>query len=377
MPITPAQYEHLAEEMLAIYEQAEQRMLAKVSARLAKGIDSPGWTERKYAEVSAARKELKAELQRIRKSRDPVLKGVVEAPYSAGRQASITDIAKLAIDVSALPGADPITALSPSAKRVSAILKELEDKIGAADRVILRKANDIYTSVIAQVSAQVATGTITVREAVQRELAMFADKGITGFVDAAGNRWEMATYAEMATITAIENAALAGYVETMQEYGFDLAVISSHEGACPLCVAWEGVVVSVSGTDKKYPSLDDARAGGAFHPRCMHHLSTYYEGITKGTRSKPRSVNPPTQSYSVRQKQRYCERMIRKWKRRMAASIDPQEERTAFARVRSYQQEIRELIASSSDVLPRKYWREGGVQRLSPEAKKLRPVVLK
>lgn len=376
MPITPAQYEHLAEEMLAIYEQAEQRMLARVSSRLAKGIDQPGWTERKYSEVAAVRKELQAELNRVRKSRGSVLKGMVEAPFAAGRQSFMTD-AKLAIDVSAIPGADTITALSPSAKRVAAILKELEDKLGAADRVILRKANDVYTSVIAQVSAQVATGTVTVREAVQRELAIFADKGITGFVDAAGNRWEMATYAEMATITAIENAALAGYIETMQEFGFDLAVISSHEGACPLCVAWQGVIVSVSGKDKKYPSLDDARAGGAFHPRCMHHLSTYYEGITKGTRNKPRAVKPPTQSYSVRQKQRYCERMIRKWKRRMAASIDPQEERTAFARVRSYQQEIRELIASSSDVLPRKYWREGGVQLLSPEAKKLRPVVLK
>lgn len=133
----------------------------------------------------------------------------------------------------------------------------------------------------------------------------------------------MSTYAEMATLTAIERATLEGYVDTMQMYGYDLAMISSHAGACPLCVAWEDVVVSVSGESGEYPSLDSAIADGVFHPRCLHYISTYYPGVSRGGKSKPEKVREPTAEYSVRQHQRYYERQTREWKRRMAVSETP------------------------------------------------------
>mgnify|MGYP000772367148 FL=1 len=170
--------------------------------------------------------------------------------------------------------------------------------------MILRQANDAYADIVGRASARVATGTITVRDAVKDELKNFADRGISSFVDKAGRHWEMSTYAEMATLTAIERATVEGYTETMRSYGFDLAVISSHAGACPLCAAWEGVVVSVSGESHEYPSLEEAENDGVFHPRCLHHLSTYYEGISRDVRSAPRTVQEPSSGYSARMHQR-------------------------------------------------------------------------
>src|SRR5699024_1584345 len=134
-----------------------------------------------------------------------------------------------------------------------------------------------YADVIGRATSLAATGTITVRDAVADELKRFADRGITSFVDKAGRHWEMATYAEMATLTALAGATIEGYTDTMQAYGFDLAIISSHVGACPLCAAWQGVIISVSGKDSNHPSLADAESSGVFHPRCLHHISTYYE----------------------------------------------------------------------------------------------------
>ena len=140
-----------------------------------------------------------------------------------------------------------ITHLTPNATKVINILTDLERRMDAADRNILRAANDAYANIVGRASALVATGTVTVREAVQREMNDFANRGITSFVDVAGRHWDMETYAEMATLTAIERATIEGYTDTMEEYGFDLAEISSHFGACPVCEAWEGVIVSVSG----------------------------------------------------------------------------------------------------------------------------------
>lgn len=377
VPIAVSAYERLAAEMLEVYEQAEARMLGRVSARLAKGVDQPGWTEKKYADVIAVRKELANMTDSLSKKRKQMTAQFVADAYAQSAEAFIADIRGFGEnkDVATLP---------QNVSKVAAILAELDQSLDASDRMILRQANDVYADVVGRATSLAATGTITVRQAVDDELKRFADSGITSFVDKAGRRWEMSTYAEMATLTALSRATLEGYTDTMQAYGFDLAIISSHVGACPLCEAWQGVVVSVSGRDARYPSLADAESSGVFHPRCLHHISTYYEGITKGARRSPRTVQQPSESYSTRATQRRYEAAIRRWKRRMAVATNPQDERTAYARVRMYQARIRSLLSDYNsatderyDWLPRKYWREGGKVKLSAAAKRLPPVKIK
>ena len=377
MPIAVSAYEHLATEMLEIYEQAETRMLGRVVARLSKGVSESGWTEKKYAEVTAVRKELSGLVSNLSQKRKQMSAQFIAETYTEGAEAFIAE----ARSFKEWAG---ITGFSQNVAKVASILSELDESLDAADRMILRQANDVYADVVGRATSLAATGTITARDAVADELKRFADRGITSFVDKAGRHWEMATYAEMATLTAIERATLRGYTDTMQTYGFDLAVISSHVGACPICAAWEGVIVSVSGNNREYPSLSDAEGAGVFHPRCLHHISTYYEGISRNTRSQPRTVQEPSNGYSARVQQRQYERAIRRWKRRMTVATTPQEERTAYAHVRDYQAKIRALrdtynssVPESVDWLPRKYWREGGETKLSAAAKKLPPVKVK
>lgn len=376
MPIAVSAYERLAGEMLALYEQAEVKMLGRVAARLAKGVTVPGWTERKYAETAAVRKELSGIVDGMSAQRRKLSEEFISTAYGGSTQAFVNEAQQFAEWAG-------IAHLSPNSAKAAAILSELDSTLNAADRLILRQVNDAYADIVGRASARVATGTTTVREAVKDELKEFADKGITSFVDKAGRHWEMSTYAEMATLTAIERATVEGYTDTMKSYGFDLAVISSHAGACPLCVAWEGVVVSVSGESNEYPSLEDAEAAGVFHPRCLHHLSTYYEGISRNVRSTPRAVKEPSAGYSARMHQRQYEHAVRRWKRRMAVATTPEEERQAYAKVRRYQAAIRSLretyndsTPNKTDWLPRKYWREGGRVKLSAAAKKLPPVKL-
>jgi hypothetical protein len=367
MAIFNNQAEEFAEQILLIYEEAEAEMLRRISDRLARGITSPGWATKKYAETVAMRQQLSEALRKLQAERSTLLAEGIKLGFGTGRTTAIDDITQLL-------GPLGMTAAHYNSAKVARILSETSLLFAKADRVILRKAGDIYTDVIGHAAAQAATGTITVDQAASKAVDQFAKRGITSFIDKAGNAWEMATYAEMATITAISNATLTGYVDTMQEYGFDLAVISSHYGACPICAAWELVIISVSGTDPRYPSLSDAESAGVFHPRCMHHISTYYEGVTKAARSSPRSVEEPSLSYAERSKQRYMERQIRQWKRRMAAALDPEVERYSYAYVRKWQFAIRSHLRLSKSVLPRKYRREGGRTLLSDAARKMKPI---
>lgn len=371
MPIAVSEFERLAGDVLGIYEEAEQQLLKRMSKHLVRGIASDSWTQRKYSEMTSVTSELRKTVGGLKSKRTAMTAEFINKAYKHSSDAFVSE-AQAFTDVLG------ITHLPPNAQKAASIILDLNGLLDAADRRILRKASDAYADIVGRASALAATGSITVREAVKRELNEFANRGITSFVDKSGKMWDMATYAEMATLTAIERATIDGYIDTMQSFGFDLAVISSHIGACPVCAAWHDVVVSISGTDPHYPPLSDAQASGVFHPRCMHHLSTYYEGITHNVRNAPRPVQEPTSYFSIRQKQRALERKVRQWKRRMAVATDPYDEREAYARVRLYQKRIRELISEhdGSIDLPRKYWREGGATKLTPEAKKLKPVRL-
>lgn len=367
MPISVSKFERLAGQMLDFYEEAEQTLLKKMAQALAKGTSNDRWASRKYAEVSKISNELRKVVNEMKAGRKILSDEFIETAWSDSSNAFVADAKKFT-------DALGITALSRSSPKVAAILSELDDTLDAADRVILRKCKDAYSDIIGRASARAASGVITRRQAVQEELDEFASRGISGFVDKNGRCWEMATYAEMATLTAIERATIEGYTETMKSHGYDLAIISSHVGACPLCTAWEDVIISISGDTPDYPTLNDAEAAGCFHPRCLHHISTYYDGISREGRNHPREVEEPSVAYSARQQQRSYERKIRKWKRRMAVATDVPTEREAYARVRYCQKKIRTLIKDydvSDDKLVRKYWREGGRQNLSQAAKTL------
>ncbi|HAM16521.1 MAG TPA: hypothetical protein DCP91_11835 [Eggerthellaceae bacterium] len=377
MPISVNRFDDLAANVLSVYEEAERHMMGRVAARLQRGVTQPGWTEKKYGEMRAVSREMQAYLANLQVDRRELQQQYLEQAYETARAAHVSD----AYTFGQVTG---IQGLTPNTTKVVNIMSELDDSMRAADRRILRSVNDAYADIVGRASALVATGSITYRDAVQRELNHFADRGITSFVDKAGRQWDMETYAEMATLTAIERATIEGYVDSMREFDYDLAEISSHIGACPVCEQWEGVIVSISGNDTRYPSLDDARDAGVFHPRCIHDISTYYEGISPKGRSRPTAVTPaPSAAYTARSQQRKFERMERQWKRRMEVAGSPEEERDAYARVKLYQQRIRELIGdyndevpSSYDYLPRKYRREGGRVTLSEAAKKLAPVII-
>ena len=102
-----------------------------------------------------------------------------------------------------------------------------------------------------------------------------AERGITGFVDAAGKRWNMETYAEMIARTTPRQAMIEGTKNRLLEHGHDLAEIIGGigENTCETCEAWDGRIVSLTGKTSGYPTLDEARDAGVFHPQCTHNIA--------------------------------------------------------------------------------------------------------
>lgn len=97
------------------------------------------------------------------------------------------------------------------------------------------------------------------------------DEDAFRFVDRSGRRWENARYLQMLHQTTAMRVMRDSYIDRLTESGFNLARISDDgDPDCPICEAWEGQIVQLSGKSRKYPTWAEALEAGVGHPNCIH-----------------------------------------------------------------------------------------------------------
>jgi hypothetical protein len=361
--------EDLASEVAKLYEDAEAALLERLAKALEADIESPRWAELKLAAVGNLRAAVETVAEALQRDTGGAVRRALVEAYNRGRQAAVAemgalDIGRELVAREALPGA-------PAVDRLAASLAADTRPVYVR---ITRSVVDAYQRIVGRVSGGVLLGAATRREASQRALNQFAQRGITGFVDRAGRSWDMASYAEMAVRSVTARAAVEGHVDALAEIGVGLVIVSDAPLECPLCRQWEGEVLTLGGQSGPHTvraehaappeqprqgllrrrgpaptvvvhvagSLVEARAAGLFHPNCRHSLSAYLPGVT----TRPPHHATPGTSYEDTQRQRAIERHIRRWKRAQAAAMDEAARRRAGAYVRKWQAEMRKHVAA-------------------------------
>lgn len=208
----------------------------------------------------------------------------------------------------------------------------------------------------------------TRRQFAQQMLNEFSKTGVKAIRYRNGRMVSIDAYSEMVGRSLSGRCAMQASLNRYQEHGYDLLRVSAHFRACPLCVPWEGRVLSHSGQSTKYPSLAEATEAGLFHSNCAHDINPYIPGLSQplGVRMDPAEQElvethgyhgAQEVAYEAQQRQRQIERNIRSWKRREVASLD--QESGAFARrkVLDWQAAQRQHLQDNS-FLPRQHVRE-------------------
>ncbi len=99
------------------------------------------------------------------------------------------------------------------------------------------------------------------------------------FVDAGGHVWDTRTYVAMNVRTnamRVYNDSLADTIG--RATGSDLVRVSrGGDPHCRLCFPWEGRILSLTGGTKGFPTYEQAREAGCFHPNCVHTLEAVDE----------------------------------------------------------------------------------------------------
>ena len=260
-----------------MYAEAEADLTDHVDRRLAQGITQAGWTERKLLETQVVHRELAGKIDQLASSSHDEVERVINDAYRAAARE-----VDLKFDTS-------LVAPRTKTRAVLAIEKSLRDGLAGTHFAILRQHDDLYRKVVGEASQAAAAGLATRDQVRRRMIGQFHSQGVTGFVDKRGRSWTLKSYTEMASRTAAAQAHLEGTVDRLGTLGVKFGKVSTSPSGCDLCQPWEGRIIQLSGPREDFatPTLDEAKAGGLFHPRCTHTVGAWIPGLTKGQLGRP------------------------------------------------------------------------------------------
>jgi hypothetical protein len=335
----------LAKAVGATYAEAEQHLANKIARRAASGFDTPGWADFKLAQVGALRRDLEGDIVGLASKASAQIDAALFQAYGgAGIHATLQ---------------------STHSPALRALRAQTLGTVQSAHNNILRSSLDAYRQVVSETTQLTTAGVLTHREALQRSLNQFADQGITSFVDKAGRRWSMDSYAEMATRTGTTRAHLEGKIDTARALGFSLFIMSGTGNSCPICAPWQGMVLSAV-PSRKYRTIAEAKGAGVFHANCGHTLDATSEeglatGIVQPTPLTPEELAASDARYADAMHQRYLESQLRSARMREAVAFLPQAQALAAARVASLRARLDAFTTATGRrrYLHREYIREG------------------
>jgi hypothetical protein len=385
MPVDRTLAQDLAQALAGLYQDAETRLAADIARRLAAGISAPDWAVAKLAALRRLRLWMTQLLRRLDGTMGEQVAQAIVLAYVRGGQEALDELARLQSThpewLRAAELTDPGPRLTelvaartvltaqqlaevrtaiPGIEAIQRLSFSLVSKLRGAHLRITRWAEDAYREVVGRASQDVLLGTATRRRAAQLAWERLLGQGITGFVDQSGRRWNLASYVEMAVRSTVAQAAVEGHLDRLGAAGIDLVIVSDAPGECVLCRPWEGKVLSRTTPGARTVevphairrsemvtvhvagSVVEAVAAGLMHPNCRHSLSAYLPGVTR----IPTHTEDP-QGDADRQQLRHLERQLRSWKLREASVIDPKAHDKAKAKVREYQQRIRDHVAAT------------------------------
>ena len=272
-----------------------------------------------------------------------------------------------------------------SAARANAIIELVTPAQGEnlaavfTENMAQRSINALQEATVAVMREQAVAGG-TMKE-MKKALGERWQKAISAppvFTDAGGHTWDTGAYLQMNIRTntmRVYNDCLVD--DVARTTGSDLVRVSTGgDPMCRLCAPWEGVILSVSGKTKGFPTYEQARQAGCFHPNCVHTIETVDDvwdddeielqkahPVTKETATDPDAMDE--RKYKMDQ-ERYRRQGMDKEAARLAVDRDNLEANIRHGLIRS---DAREIVDKLTDAQVTALCKDGNPPRFEPTKK--------
>lgn len=346
MSVTEGQALH---RVVVAYEDAERWLLRLLAEAVEAG--NHGSAAHYEAQADSLGRLLKQATEYLDKVNSGLLPDTVETmreAIAAGAREAVTTI----------PGGDVVGyASTVPSESIMALTGEAGTAMASQSRAALRSVADAYRHITHRVATRGLTSGAPVTTLIQDALNEYAARGITTFVDGAGRKWSMASYAEMTIRTAASRASNEGRRAAFLDHGIELIRTSHHRTSHPWCAPYQGRILSLTGQTGDVPvqdrvtgemitvhvtaSLAEAEANGYHHANCRHQDHAYIPGFPI---PDPPDFDPG--EFEALKRQREIERHIRHWKNRGAVALTPREKAAAKTKIKAWQKAQRDHVAA-------------------------------
>lgn len=252
-----------ANRLIRFYEEAEREILDAINRALLRG--------NKTEYLEAMRDNVRAILDSLRAGSRTWCEDAIPRIYV--RSAQGVDVQLRAAGV-----ARAISGFGAIHQQAAKVLAEAAySRFDDVALTVGRRVDDIYRSLALENVRGSVAGYKTWAQVARNYRDQLAEQGVTGFRDRSGREWSMRTYSQMVARTTTMECHLEGTKNRLIEHGHDLVQVSKHYRPCDKCAPWEGRILSLTGRTPGYPTLEEAKVAGLFHPNCRHTYSIYID----------------------------------------------------------------------------------------------------
>lgn len=131
---------------------------------------------------------------------------------------------------------------------------------GSASRILSQAQSRQIRTLIAEKQLK-KTSIYEIKKSVLKNLA---DQGFTTIATRDGKNMPIKWYAEMLSRTEAIKAANMAAINRASELGVNIVQFSEHDGACEICIPYEGLLYDLTGVEYPYPPEPP------LHPNCRH-----------------------------------------------------------------------------------------------------------
>lgn len=330
--LPPEYLESLPEEILKLYAEAEQAILADMARRIGTydyWIPAADWQNQKLLEAGRLQSDILKVLSKATGKSVPELKKLMEQASEDGLRVDKTIYEEAGLSVPPFSDSEALRAVLNAGYKATA--QTMENLTRTTARTATRQFERALDKAWMKVQSGAFSTDIAVRDAVKE----LAGGGVKSIRYPSGHEDTLEVAVRRAVVTGVNQTHGKLQVELAEELNCDLMELTAHAGArtgegAANHAGWQGKIVSLSGRDG-YLSLEDIGYGtgeGFQGWNCRHGWNPYFEGMPRTwTEEELQKLNEPRYTYNgkrlteyeAQQQQRYFERQIRRWKRENVA----------------------------------------------------------
>ncbi|MFT3951187.1 MAG: hypothetical protein QM689_04435 [Oscillospiraceae bacterium] len=267
------------DSLVQIFRDAQEQLMNTI-------INSGGVGTKVYANTIL--KQLERQLKRMEKKSAFFVQSVVPKEY----QSALDEIYAYFKKNNLLMNA-PQAFAQVHEDAIYALAREMQFHIGqgldSAGRRVMRYVNDARDDVLRQqglqAAAQKAASGATIQQMQQNLAERLKNEGIFAVQYGSGKgayQVGIDSYAEMVARSTTREAGNLARENQLTENGYDLVVMTEHYPTCAVCAMYQGRVYSISGKDKRFPSLYATAFRSGYrnvHPNCRHSVHAWIEEL--------------------------------------------------------------------------------------------------